>query len=146
MSNAPVETMEPDPAATSLPNDTTVNTEVVDSSAPTDIAAETAATEANGSIKAEVEPKVEVKEEIKEEAAPDKEASAAVKGEKDEKKYDPSKPRFYDNGVLKTTAQQDDFSQNNSKYDPSVLSASNDHEQIRAQVWTYSPHAPAHYG
>lgn len=135
MSGLPVETMDVDSSATSLPNDAPIKSEVAETSAPTDIAAETSTTEANESIKAEVEPKAVVKDEVMKDAATESGSSAAVKADGEEKKkYDPSEPRYYENGVMKTTVQQDDTNKNNSRYDPSVLPVSNDHKNIRAQV------------
>lgn len=53
--------------------------------------------------------------------------------EKKEKKFNYDEPRFYENGVLKTNANEI-HGQNNSKYDASVLPASNDEGLIRRQV------------
>lgn len=54
---------------------------------------------------------------------------------KDEKKGDHKGPRYYDNGVLKTSRRIDekDF-KNNSRYDPSVLPETSDAGEIRRQV------------
>lgn len=126
MSALPVEAVEPDPAATSLPNDTTM-AENGDASAPT--TEEPAATEV--------------------EAGKENDGAASnmdvVKGEKDvtdEKDTDmadaksettPKKLRTYDNGVLKTSVEQIE-GKNNSRYDPSILPKSTDATKIRNQV------------
>ena len=120
MSDLKVEATEPDPSATSLPNDETVNKEGGDSSAPTDPTAETESKPANGEVKEEaVEKKAENGSDHKDENAGKKQ---------DRKRYD-------ENGVLKTTAKQDwDDHKNNSKYDPSILPTTDDPVKIRAQV------------
>ena len=58
MSDLKVEATEPDPSATSLPNDETVNKEGGDSSAPTDPAAETETKPANDEVKEEAVEKI----------------------------------------------------------------------------------------
>ena len=50
------------------------------------------------------------------------------------------KPRTYENGVLKTSAQESPERKRNSKYDPSVLPTTNDPKEIRAQVHTHKSH------
>lgn len=114
MSSIPVETIEPDPAATSISNDETVNKPVEE--APTTAAAQTeevTATNGSGETK-ESESNAEV--------AKNGEAKAEVKD--DTNKAPARKP--YNNKHVKQA--------NNSKYDPSVLETSDDPKQIRAQV------------
>jgi lupus La protein len=106
MSAPPVESIEPDPAATSLPNDDTVIKPAENGSAPTDKDAEIAEAKAeqgktsNGAAKAE-----------------EKESA-------EEQKKDTSRP----------PRRQYAKSANHSKYDPAVLEASDDAKAIRAQV------------
>ncbi|KAH8585577.1 hypothetical protein B0O99DRAFT_646619 [Bisporella sp. PMI_857] len=57
--------------------------------------------------------------------------------EETEKKSKTSGPRKYEDGVLKTSAQEDTNPKANSKYDPSILPESNDASQIRGQVAFY---------
>ncbi|KAH7384784.1 hypothetical protein BKA64DRAFT_711905 [Cadophora sp. MPI-SDFR-AT-0126] len=123
MSDLKVEATEPDPSATSLPNDETIKKEGGDSSAPIETAAETETKPVNGEVKEEaVEGKVENDSEAKDEKAGKKQ---------DRKRYD-------ENGVLKTSARQDwDDYKNNSKYDPSILPTTDDPAKIRAQVEFY---------
>jgi lupus La protein len=116
MSGLPVETVEPDAAATSIPIEKSVQTEGGDASAPTDTAAEVVANGANGSTEA----KVELMDDNKEKAP------------KENGKKEPRK-RTYEDGVLKTSAQETE-GENNSKYDPSVLPVTDDAKQIRSQV------------
>jgi lupus La protein len=132
MSNLTAETKEPDPAATSLPNDGTVIKEGGDPSASTDKEVVMAAVEsedANGAA------------EIKEEQTTEKsEAATDIKEDKSDKKAEENgasgenKERFDDNGVLKTSAQIDETRKNYSKYDPAVLPTTDDPSKIRAQV------------
>lgn len=112
MSSLPVEATEPDPAATSIPNDETVNKEQADPSAPTatDIVAEDK--QENGETKAEK-----------------KEENGTV----EEKKSDKPVERKDENGVLKTSGRILE-GRNNSKYDASKLPESDDPTKIRAQV------------
>ncbi|PVH82600.1 hypothetical protein DL98DRAFT_513708 [Cadophora sp. DSE1049] len=123
MSDLKVEATEPDPSATSLPNDETVDKEGGDSSAPTETAVAPGTKPANGEVKAEAaDTKVENGSESKDEKAGKKQ---------DRKRYD-------ENGVLKTNARQDwDDHKNNSKYDPSILPTTDDPAKIRAQVEFY---------
>jgi len=132
MSNLTAETTEPDPAATSLPNDGTVIKEGGDPPAPTDKEVVKAAVESEDTNGA-----AETKEEqstVKSEAATD------IKEEKSDKKAEENgvsgknKERFDDNGILKTSAQIDETRKNYSKYDPAVLPATDDPSKIRAQV------------
>lgn len=139
MSALPVEIIEPDPAATSLSNDETVNKEGGDQSAPTKKNAEmidaksedvketngsTEVKEAEGSEK--VEEKNAGKTEEKTEAVVKDEKSEKQNGHKRgefKKEYDNNRgPRNYNKGP------------NHSKYDPTVLESTDDHKQIRAQV------------
>ncbi|CZR66793.1 related to RNA-binding protein La1 [Phialocephala subalpina] len=115
MSSLPVEATEPDPAATSIPNDETVNKEQADPSAPTamDIVAEDK--QENGETKAEK-----------------KEENGTV----EEKKSDKPVERKDENGVLKTSGRILE-GRNNSKYDASKLPESDDPTKIRAQVEFY---------
>ncbi|KUJ17083.1 uncharacterized protein LY89DRAFT_585366 [Mollisia scopiformis] len=121
MSTPKIEATEPDPAAASIPNDETVNKENGDASAPTDV-----------DVVAE-ETKAEVKEENGD-AAEKKD----VKSEDTEEANEEGKPklRFNENGILKTSAKPIE-GVNNSKYDASVLSESEDPVKIRAQVEFY---------
>jgi lupus La protein len=126
MSNLKTETTEPDPAATSLPNDETVNKEGGDPSAPTGKEVVMAGAEsevANGAA--------EVKEE---QTAEKSEAVTDIKEEKSDVKAEEKKERFDENGVLKTSVQIDGERRNYSKYDPAVLPTTDDPSKIRAQV------------
>lgn len=99
-------------------------------------------------IKQEKKDDAEVKTEIKEENTDSdikseikEEKSEATNGdikkeeqdEKKDKKWNFDEPRFYDNGVLKTNANEI-HGKNNSKYDASVLPQSQDAGLIRRQV------------
>lgn len=136
MSSLPLETTEPDPAATSISNDETVNKENTDDSAPTDTTAietsapiekdaaveDVATKEANGSAD-------KVTEESKETPAS---GEAKEKNGNGARTYTSHKnPKL--NGVLMTTATVD--GKNNSKYDPSTLQPTDDPVLIRAQVY-----------
>jgi lupus La protein len=141
MSNIKVETTEPDPAATSFPNDEMINKEGGDPSAPTDketIVADAKSKETNGKVEAEEKQMKEENRYLKE-----------VKDEKNEEKTDEKteekteengttqkkNPRTYENGVLKTSGQvQEGRGVKNSKYDPSILPTTDDPSKIRAQV------------
>lgn len=116
MSDLKVEATEPDPSATSLPNDQTVKTEVADSSEPTVKDTDMADSKpANGEAA------------VKEESA-DKNGENGAESKKDTRRYD-------ENGVLKTNAKQDwKDPKKNSKYDPSILPNTDDPAKIRAQV------------
>ncbi|KAL2061918.1 hypothetical protein VTL71DRAFT_7296 [Oculimacula yallundae] len=123
MSDIKVETTEPDPSATSIPNDQTVMKEAGDSSEPT-------VKDADVADSKPVNGEAEVKDE------------APVKGEADEKngakKSKQDVRRYDENGVLKTNAQVDwKNHRNNSKYDPSILPTTDDASKIRAQVEFY---------
>jgi lupus La protein len=132
MSTFKAETTEPDPAATSLPNDETVNKEGGDASAPTGkegIMAAAESKDANGASKIKEEQTTE-----KSEAATDvKEGNSDKKAEeigaslKKEEKID-------DKGILKTAAPVEEGRKNHSKYDPSILPTTDDPSKIRAQV------------
>ena len=119
MSNLPIETSEPDPVATSISNDQTVNKEDGDPSAPTNTEVIQAAAEGK-----ETNGKSEVEENSK-----DGENSATKGPDSDLKK-----PRTYEDGVLKTSAREDPYAKSNSKYDPSILPQTDDPKKIRAQV------------
>jgi lupus La protein len=131
MSNLKVETSEPDPAATSLPNDETVNKDGGDPSVPTDKEAVMAAVESkdtNGTTEVEEASTIEKNE-----------ATADVEEEKSDDKTEDNgapqkkKQRTYDDGVLKTSGKVKENARN-SKYDPSVLPTTDDPGKIRAQV------------
>ncbi|KAE8452622.1 hypothetical protein EG329_013881 [Mollisiaceae sp. DMI_Dod_QoI] len=133
MSSLPVEATEPDPAATSLPNDEVVKKESGNASAPT--TASDAAENGTNEIKAEQKEENganEIKTEQKEENG----ATAEEKTKSDETKEEVKKERTYENGVLKTSAQIVE-GKSNSKYDASVLPESDDPSKIRAQVEFY---------
>ncbi|CZT00531.1 related to RNA-binding protein La1 [Rhynchosporium graminicola] len=130
MSDIKVATTEPDPSATSIPNDQTVMKEAGDSSEPTVKDIDMAESKpANG--EAEVKEEASVKE--------DTDAKKDVKEEADEKKdVKQDKRRYDENGVLKTSAQVDwKDHRKNSKYDPSILPTTDDPAKIRAQVEFY---------
>lgn len=100
-------------------------------------------TETETAAAAPIEPEIkdekmedaEAKPEIKEENVEAANGDVKKEGEDEnkEKKFNYDEPRFYDNGVLKTNANEV-HGQNNSKYDASVLPASNDMGLIRRQV------------
>ncbi|KAH7313148.1 hypothetical protein BKA65DRAFT_154036 [Rhexocercosporidium sp. MPI-PUGE-AT-0058] len=119
MSDLKVEATEPDPSATSLPNDQTVKTEAVEASEP--VVKDTAVEDTKPSNGEAV---------VKEEAT-EKKGENGADSKKDARRYD-------ENGVLKTSAKQDwDNHRNNSKYDPSILPQTDDPSKIRAQVEFY---------
>lgn len=104
-------------------------------------------TVAEPEVKEEKQDDVEMKIELKEEKS-DSEVKPEIKDnveaangdvkkegedEKKDKKFDPNEPRFYDNGVLKTN-RNEIWGKNNSKYDASVLPASDDVNLVRRQV------------
>jgi lupus La protein len=132
MSNLKAETMEPDPAATSLPDDDTVNKGDGDPSAPTDKEAVMAAAESedvNGASEAKEEKTAEKSEaatDVSEEISDTKAEDSGVSSKKEDK--------IDNTGVLKTKAQIDETRKNHSKYDPSILPTTNDPKKIRAQV------------
>ncbi|KAE9363639.1 hypothetical protein N431DRAFT_389686 [Stipitochalara longipes BDJ] len=137
MSNLKAEITEPDPAATSLPNDETINKEAANPSAPTDkevVMTGAGSEDSNGAAELKEEQKVEKSEattDVKEEKSDKKtEGNGASKGKKE---------RFDDNGVLKTSAKiyETDARKNYSKYDPAVLPTTDDPSKIRAQVEFY---------
>jgi len=112
MSATPVEAVETDPAATSLHNDEAVNKQQeVKPENGTE-----AKTEANGS------------EQVAEEKANGEQEKADTTTKEDEAKQNSRKP------FQKRTYEK---RENNSKYDPSVLEKTDDHKQIRAQVWCF---------
>lgn len=132
MSNLKAETTEPDPAATSLPNDNTVNKGDVDPSVPTDKEAVMAAAESedvNGASEAKEEKTAEKSEaatDVNEEISDTKAEDSGVSSKKEDK--------IGNSGVLKTKAQIDETRKNHSKYDPSILPNTDDPKKIRAQV------------
>lgn len=133
MSNLPAETAEPDPATTSPDNEQTVNKttgETDDIPAPVEADGQEtnrAATEGTNGESSEGK-----NEERSEERSEEKIATPDKTPEK--------KPRTYENGVLKTSAQESPERKRNSKYDPSVLPTTNDPKEIRAQVYTHKSH------
>ncbi|KAF7907814.1 hypothetical protein EAE99_011884 [Botrytis elliptica] len=116
------------------------------------VAAAPATTNEQVKIEAETAAAAPIEPEIKDEKMEDAEVTTETKEEKVEttngdvkkeeedekkdKKFNYDEPRFYDNGVLKTNANEV-HGQNNSKYDASVLPASNDMGLIRRQVEFY---------
>jgi lupus La protein len=132
MSNLKAETTEPDPAAISLPNDTRVNKDGGDPSAPTDkevIMAAAKSEDTNGASK------------IKEEQTAEKrDAATDVKQENSDKKVEENGASLKkvevidDKGILKTAAPVEEGRKNHSKYDPSILPTTDDPSKIRAQV------------
>ena len=111
MSAFPVEAAtEPDPSATSLPNDQTLNKDIDDATATTE-----KISELSDAVPAEANGSIETKEDGSEEKP---EKNGAAKGD-----HSPRSKRRSDN-----------VRKNNSKYDPSVLEATSDHSKIRAQV------------
>jgi lupus La protein len=119
----PIEAVEPDPAATSLPNDATMNKENGDASAPTVTKAAADETE------------VENKEEngaVANTADANDEKDTEV-AEKESQSKSNKRLRTYENGVLKTSAQVIE-GENNSRYDASILPESEDASKARAQV------------
>ncbi|TVY64364.1 La protein-like protein, partial [Lachnellula suecica] len=122
MSNLPVETTEPDPAATSISNDETVNTNGGDASAPT--IAETVMTEAAPEAK----------------KAETEDADMDNSGEAKIKKESPDGKDWKKNGGDRNRERNGDSGRkfkNNSKYDPSVLPESDNPKLIRGQVEYY---------
>ena len=117
MSDLPVETTEPHPPATS--NDQAVNKEGETQSTLSHSEPVKAATEDEGA---------NGKSELQETA---KDGENGVTKPVD---YDRKKLRTYEDGVLKTSAQESPYGKNNSKYDPSVLPETDDPKKIRAQV------------
>lgn len=130
MSGLPVEATEPDPAATSLPNDQAINKDVGDSSAPSvkeTVMADTEDKAANGTA--------EVKEEIADKTG-ENGATSEVKEEQTDKKDENNrkrKVRTDENGVLKTSKWEYD-GKSGSRYNPEVLPVTDDPKLIRAQV------------
>lgn len=140
MSALPVEIIEPDPAATSLANDETVNKEGKNQSAPTEKNVETTdakpedVKETNGSAEVKESEGSEKVEEKSTDKAEEKTEQVAVKDEKSEKQNGHKRGDFkkeYDNNRAPRNFNR---GPNHSKYDPSVLESTNDHKQIRAQV------------
>jgi hypothetical protein len=127
MSTLPIEVAEPDPAAISLPNDDTVKEEGGDSS--TLIVKDIVIDGSNGSA----ETKEEVKPEENGTSADLKEEKPEQNGVSADSKKSAPRERTYEDGVLKTSAQVIE-GVNNSRYDPSVLSVTDDPKLIRAQV------------
>lgn len=73
-------------------------------------------------------------EQIKSEAkAKEEEDTAKANSTEKSGKGSANGPRFYENGVLKTTAQQIEGA-SNSRYDPSILETTDDAAKIRGQV------------
>lgn len=141
MSSLKVEATEPDPAATSIPNDVTVNKENGDTSAPTamDIVADDVKVEVKEEENGAAE---DVKAEVKKEengAPADTKDVKSVETEMEDGEEKKQNERTYEekgplNGVLKTSAQVRE-GKNNSRYDASILPESEDPSKIRAQVW-----------
>lgn len=122
MSNLPVEAVEPDPAATSISNEETVNKNGGDASAPT----------STDSVMADAEfekPKDEEVKKQEEDTTAQKNGEAAKNGDS---KNGSSENHDHKNheGERKPWFKPE----NRSKYDPSVLPSSEDPKEIRAQV------------
>jgi hypothetical protein len=88
----------------------------------------------NGGVEAAVET----------DAAASKDAEAESKGDqsdtkevKQEQKNGHDGVRTYENGMLKTSAQEQPEFSRNSKYDPSVLAVTDNPKAIRGQVGSY---------
>jgi lupus La protein len=132
MANLKAEITEPEPAATSLPNDDTVSKKGGDTSSPIGkevIMPAVETKDVNGAteiVEEQITEKSEVAADIKEEKSDKKAEDDGDSGEK--------KERFDDNGVLKTSARIDETRKNYSKYDPAVLPTTDDPSKIRAQV------------
>jgi lupus La protein len=130
MSNLPVETTEPDPAATSISNDQTVNKEASDASAPTNtetVMADTEPAKSNGASEAKTE-KADVDMEKNGEDTPVKkeqngDSPKAKREHHDKKGYNNHRDNY-----------RKPYGKNQSKFDPSVLPESNDAGEIRGQV------------
>lgn len=157
MSDIKMEGQEPVAAAPAITNEQ-VKTEPETAAAPPIELESTSATEPEG--KEEKMEDAEIETEVKEEKMEDAEVETEVKEEKTDskikpeikeekvevangdvkkdvkKKFNYDEPRFYDNGVLKTNANEI-YGQNNSKYDASVLPPSEDGGLIRRQVEFY---------
>ncbi|ESZ90280.1 hypothetical protein SBOR_9330 [Sclerotinia borealis F-4128] len=150
MSDIKMEGQEPVAAAPAITNeDVKIEPEIV---APAPIESETT-TATEPEIKQEKMDEAEVNTEVKEEKT-DSDIKSEIKEEKVEttngdvkmededekknkdKKFDYDEPRFYDNGVLKTNANEV-HGKNNSKYDASILPPSEDAGLIRRQVEFY---------
>jgi len=121
MSNLPVETTEPDPAATSISNDETVNQNGGDPSAPTN--SDTGMAEAEKPNGAE-----EVKKDD-EKADTEKNGEATQNSDTKKESSEKHNSRQY-GGDRKPWVKHE----NRSKYDPSVLPSSDNPKEIRAQV------------
>jgi hypothetical protein len=125
MSNLNVEAAEPDPAATSVANGGPVETEAPNNSVVSE--KDTELTEA-GETKANGEDK----REDETENGKDKEVEAEKNGEATPRQNSKDRPRNGNNkGYQKKNYQK---RENRSKYDPSKLEKSSDHEEIRNQV------------
>ncbi|KAH6666322.1 hypothetical protein B0J14DRAFT_604637 [Halenospora varia] len=143
MSNIPVEATEPDPAATSIANDQTVNNEGADRSAPTEANEVMAdANGVNGEETSAAGAKVEESEKTFQATPPKTESSEngvaddkkEVKEEKDIKMADAEKGnRNYEHKDRKQFIKRE----NNSKYDPSSLPPDSEPKNIRGQVEFY---------
>jgi len=123
MSTLPIETAEPDPTAISLPSDDTVKKGGGDSSTSTVTDAVMVVSNESAELKPEENG---TSADLKEEKPEHNGASV------DTKKSAP-RERTYEDGVLKTSAQEIE-GVNNSRYDPSILSVTDDPKLIRAQV------------
>lgn len=130
MSNIPVETTEPDPAATSISNDQTVNKEAGDASAPTNtdaVMADTEQSKSNGPNEAKTE-KADVDMEKNGEEPPVKKEE---NGDSPKSKREYHDKKGYNN---RRDNYRKPYFKNQSKFDPSVLPESNDAREIRGQV------------
>jgi lupus La protein len=125
MSNLPVETTEPDPAATSISNDETVNKSGGDPSAPTNT--DSVMTDAE----AEAEKSNGAEEIKKDEKNVDTEKNGEATKIGDTKKESSEKHNSRQHGGDRRPWVKHE---NRSKYDPSVLPSSDDPKEIRAQV------------
>ncbi|TVY37269.1 La protein-like protein [Lachnellula occidentalis] len=134
MSDLKVEATAPDPAATSISNDETLNKTGGDPSAPTDtdsVMAEAAPEKPDGTAEVKKEETADVKMEKNGEATPAKE-NGDSKRESSEK-HNSKKAGGYGDREQKPWVKHE----NRSKYDPSVLPDSDDPKEMRAQVEFY---------
>lgn len=96
----------------------------------------------NGGVEAAVETDAAASKNAEAESNGDQ---ADTKEVKHEQKNGRNGVRTYENGMLKTSAQEQLDSDKNSKYDPSVLAITDNPQEIRGQVGSYktrvvSPH------
>ncbi|RDL33773.1 uncharacterized protein BP5553_08141 [Venustampulla echinocandica] len=135
MSNLPVETAEPEPAATSIGNDQVVNKEGGDASAPTEVAAAKTETETEKSNGAHETEKVEKTEQS------GKTGEDTQANEQRNSDGSPKTKGGESNGRSNNKRENNDRPfqkrENHSKYDPSILPADSDPKLIRAQVEFY---------